>query len=67
MTDAMSMSNRKIGHFLVLEQAPSSGRRAMWWVICTDCARQFTAGGTNLRKAERGAWRVCCPGCERDE
>lgn len=67
MTGAIDMEGRSIGHLLVLEQAPSSGRRAMWWVICTDCARQFTAGGTNLRKAARGVWRVLCPGCERDE
>mgnify|MGYP000558922408 CR=1 FL=1 len=40
---------------------------AMWRVRCTDCLAEFLAGGTNLRKAARGVWRVLCPGCERDE
>lgn len=67
MTDAIDMEGRNIGHLHVLHREPSNGRRAVWRVRCTDCAHQFTAGGTNLRKAARGVWRVLCPGCERDE
>ena len=60
------MANRRIGHFHVLHRAPSNGVRAMWQVRCTDCRHEFAAGGTTLRKAERGVWRVLCPGCETD-
>jgi len=67
LTDPIDMTNRRIGHLHVLHREPSNGRRAVWRVRCTDCAHQFTAGGTNLRKAERGEWHVACPGCERDE
>lgn len=67
MTAAIDMTNRRIGHLHVLHREPSNGRRAVWRVRCTDCAHQFTAGGTNLRKAERGEWHVACPGCERGE
>jgi len=67
LTAAIDMANRRIGHLHVLHREPSNGRRAVWRVRCTDCAHQFTAGGTNLRKAERGEWHVACPGCERGE
>lgn len=60
MTGTIDMANRWIGHLHVLHRIDSNGRRAMWRVRCT-------AGGTNLRKAERSEWRVACPGCERDE
>lgn len=61
------MEGRNIGHLHVLHREASNGRRAMWRVRCTDCAHRFIASGTNLRKAERGEWRVACPGCERNE
>lgn len=64
MTAAISMSGRVIGHLQVLDRADSNGRRAMWWVRCSDCAEQFRATGGNLRKAEAGRWQVRCPGCE---
>lgn len=67
MTAAIDMANRRIGHLHVLHREASNGRRAMWRVRCADCLAEFLAGGTNLRKAARGVWRVLCPGCERDE
>jgi hypothetical protein len=66
MTGAIDMANRRIGHLHVLHREASNGRRAMWRVRCTDCRHEFAAGGTTLRKAERGVWRVLCPGCEAD-
>lgn len=64
MNEAIDMSGRVIGHLQVLDQAHSNGRRAMWWVRCSDCRHEFLAAGTNLRKAEAGRWKILCPGCE---
>ena len=64
MSDVIPMAGRVIGHFHVLDRAPSNGHRAMWWVRCSDCRAEFLASGGNLRKAEAGRWTVLCPGCE---
>ena len=61
MSEAISMSGRVIGHLQVLDQAPSNGRRAMWWVRCADCRAEFLASGGNLRKAEARALYLTFP------
>jgi ribosomal protein S27E len=61
--DFIEMSGETIGNLQVVDYAKVRARRAYWWVLCLECQHQQAERGTNLRKAQRGAFTIRCKGC----
>lgn len=62
----IDMAGQVIGHWHVLEYAPTrepSGAR--WLVLCLECKNQQVEKGSNLRRMQRGGFRIVCHGCGR--
>jgi predicted SprT family Zn-dependent metalloprotease len=60
---AIDMSGRVVGTFVITDQAPSKSGRTSWWCLCLSCRDQIRVRRTNLVRAERGEWELRCYRC----
>lgn len=60
----IDMAGQIIGNWHVLEYAQTGEKSgARWLVICLECKAQQVEKGSNLRRMQRGGFRIVCGGC----